>query len=86
MLGSETFGLGLLMMFLLFGLPVSLFVAVIAGIWALQDRRSRPASTVRGGSASVRVSSAPRDCPQCGQRLQADWRHCPRCGARIEAR
>ena len=26
------------------------------------------------------------NCPQCGQRLQAEWKVCPHCGASAEAR
>ena len=83
--GGMMLGIGLLMMLLVFGLPILLVVAVVAGMAGLWGRRAGPMSVLPiSGPAALAVSSA-RYCAHCGQGLQTDWTHCPKCGAPIAA-
>lgn len=55
--------------------PLGLLVLLILGAVWLVRSMSRPAS---------RVPAAPRECPECGKSVAADWRHCPECGHVLE--
>ena len=70
-------GFGLIAMFLVIGLPVTLIIILI---WTL----------TRGGNFSARAPihvhqsmATARTCSHCGTALQADWSHCPQCGAQV---
>ncbi len=67
------FGLGLLMMLVVLGVPILLVAGVLAGAWKVLGQRP-PAAVVPP------LPQAPRYCAHCGQGLQAAWTHCPNCG------
>ena len=81
--GGMMLGIGLLMMFIVLGLPILLVVGVVAVLMGLWNRRPGPVSmpSIPGPMASA--ASSARFCAHCGQSLQADWTHCPKCGAPI---
>jgi hypothetical protein len=66
------FGVGIIMMILVFGLPV---VLVVALIWGLSKH---PVS-----ASPLSQQTPARACSHCGAGLQAGWTHCRQCGASI---
>ena len=71
--GGMMLGIGLLMMFIVLGLPILLVVGMMAVLMGLWNRRPGPASPACF-------------CAHCGQSLQADWTHCPKCGAPVDVK
>jgi hypothetical protein len=66
------FGVGFIMMILVFGLPV---VLVVALIWGLTKRPSN--------ASLLSLQTPARACLHCGTGLQTGWSHCAQCGAPV---
>jgi len=90
--GGLMFGIGLLIMLLVLGLPVLLVVVLAGGMTGLLHKQNRPAEVwqkplsiapdpVIQPAQAVAIST--RYCAHCGAGLQAGWTHCPQCGAPI---
>jgi predicted lipid-binding transport protein (Tim44 family) len=88
--GGLMFGMGLLVMLLVIGIPILLVIALLSGAAGFLNKRNRTAELVQqpGYAASNPVAQSgqavvtpARYCAHCGVGLQADWTHCPQCGA-----
>ncbi len=72
--GGMMFGMGLMMLFR-FLVPAGVLALAVVGVIALvRGRKPAPGTPV---SAPV---EAVKNCPKCGQPVQADWIHCAHCG------
>ncbi len=90
--GGLMFGVGLLIMLLVIGIPILLLVVLLGGAAGLLQKQNRPAEAVQKPLYTVSnpvvqpgqaVVTPARYCAHCGAGLQADWTHCPQCGAPI---
>ena len=89
--GGLMFGMALLIMLLVFGLPILLVIAVLGGAPGFLQKQNRPADGAQNpiSAASIPVVQpgqavvSARYCAHCGAGLQTDWTHCPQCGAPI---
>ncbi len=88
--GGLMFGVGLLVMLVVIGLPILLVVALLGGTSGLQPTQNQPVPLLQNsppaGNSTLTQPSQPasapaRYCSHCGAGLQADWTHCPQCGA-----
>ena len=86
------FGLGWLMMLLVFGLPILVVLLIVAATTGhLQNwmGNTNPAQSQATGyqahiSPTAGAPAAAKYCSHCGAGLQAEWTHCPQCGAPIQ--
>jgi len=90
--GGLMFGMGLLIMMLVIGIPIVFVIALLGGAAGFLQKQNRPADVVQKpvyatsipvvqpGQAGV---TSARYCAHCGAGLHADWTHCPNCGAPI---
>ena len=71
--GFSPFGwIGMVLMWLI---PISLVILVVAGVvWLVR------AITSGGTAPETGVTPAGRSCPSCGRAAQVDWQNCPYCG------
>lgn len=90
--GGLMFGMGLLIMMLVIGIPIVFVIALLGGAAGFLQKQNRPADVVQkplyAVSTSVvqpgqAVATPARYCAHCAGGLQADWTHCPQCGAPI---
>lgn len=85
------FGLGLLMMLLVIGLPVLVIVLLLGGAAGFLQNRAHNAPDNQNAPSVYQPSVnsnqpaiiAARYCSHCGAGLKSDWTHCPQCGAQI---
>jgi hypothetical protein len=86
------FGFGLLMMFVVVGLPILLVVLLVVAAAGYIPNLARNGSGVQNQSpvyqpAMVSISPAThvaRYCSHCGTGMQSEWTHCPQCGAPVQ--
>lgn len=78
--GGMMFGVGLLLMLVVVGLPLLIVMALVAAIGGRVGRRNR---LVTAPPVSGPLAPVARYCSHCGQGLQLDWTHCPQCGAAV---
>jgi hypothetical protein len=89
--GELMFGMALLIMLLVFGLPLLLVIAVLGGVPGFLQKQNRPADGAQkpvsaASNLVVQLGQAvvpARYCAHCGAGLQTDWTHCQQCGAPI---
>jgi hypothetical protein len=85
------FGVGLLFLLLVIGLPVGLVILALTDGIGILRQRSHQNMVQQEIQPSHHIAIQPkiigavsRYCAHCGAGLQPEWSHCPQCGAPIE--
>ena len=86
------FGFGLLMMFVVVGLPILLVVILVVAALGYLPNMTRSGAAFQNQSPVYQpavgyippATPAARYCSHCGTGMQSDWTHCPQCGAPIQ--
>ena len=84
------FGMGLLVMLVVIGLPLVLVVLMAGGLIGLAQKQNRPADPGQASRSIVAKTVAQPEramtatagsCGHCEANLQPGWTYCPQCGA-----
>lgn len=84
------FGMGLLVMFVMFGLPLVLVLLLAGGLIGLAQQKnhpsdpgqtSRPVVTKTVTQPGQVITLKAGTCAHCGANMQPGWTYCPQCGA-----